>query len=217
MQIDPLADDKVQVYLTPYQFGWNNPIRYEDPLGLCPECEENVTDPTEGQEYVSSGDALYIYQNGDWVRQDNDLGEVVVTGEREYEELVLSEPEGMSRSDKFVAGSLVTVGILLADDATVIGVVDDVAIPFILLAAGIVYTYDQLVVDHSEPIVRSKGGRSNIWPDQYGPAPNVKDVDWGKSDSELANEKSNEVGDAKRGPGSANNKAKKWYRDKRPR
>ncbi len=38
LQIDPLSDNMVQVGLSPYQFGWNNPIRYNDPSGLCPIC-----------------------------------------------------------------------------------------------------------------------------------------------------------------------------------
>lgn len=84
--VDPLADDRVQVDLTPYQFGWNNPILYNDPFGLCPECEERVTDPTDGQEYISTAGEVYKYENGSWVRQDGDIGEFVVTAEKETEQ-----------------------------------------------------------------------------------------------------------------------------------
>ena len=63
----------------------------------------------------------------------------------------------------------------------------------------------------------SKGGKQNIWPDQYGHPPKVGDVDWKKSDQQLADEKSKAVGDTKKGPGTPNNKAKKWFRDKRPK
>lgn len=68
-----------------------------------------------------------------------------------------------------------------------------------------------------EHVLHSKGGRRNIWPDQYGTPPKVGDVDWNKSDSQLADKISNEVGDSKRGPTSPNNQLKKWFRDKRPK
>ncbi len=35
-QIDPLSDLPEQVNQSPYQYGWNNPIRYNDPNGDCP-------------------------------------------------------------------------------------------------------------------------------------------------------------------------------------
>ncbi len=34
--IDPLADLFIQVNMSPYQFGWNNPVKYNDPSGECP-------------------------------------------------------------------------------------------------------------------------------------------------------------------------------------
>ncbi|RZK37100.1 MAG: hypothetical protein EOO90_26035 [Pedobacter sp.] len=60
----------------------------------------------------------------------------------------------------------------------------------------------------------SKGGPRKIWPDQYGYPPNVKDVDWGKSDGQLADSLSNKHGDTKRGQSTPNNLARKWFRDK---
>lgn len=38
IQVDPLADYAVQLNMTPYQFGWNNPVKYDDPTGECPVC-----------------------------------------------------------------------------------------------------------------------------------------------------------------------------------
>jgi RHS repeat-associated protein len=38
IQIDPKAEEAGQDALTPYQFGLNNPIRYNDPSGECPIC-----------------------------------------------------------------------------------------------------------------------------------------------------------------------------------
>lgn len=38
MQVDPLANEGGQESLTPFQFGLNDPIRYNDPDGKCPIC-----------------------------------------------------------------------------------------------------------------------------------------------------------------------------------
>ena len=38
MQIDPLPDKDGQESLTPYQFGSDDPVRYNDPSGKCPTC-----------------------------------------------------------------------------------------------------------------------------------------------------------------------------------
>jgi hypothetical protein len=48
---------------SPYAFSWNNPVRYVDPDGRCPECEENVENPEVGETYESSGGRTYQYQN----------------------------------------------------------------------------------------------------------------------------------------------------------
>jgi hypothetical protein len=37
-QVDPLTDEGGQESLTPYQFSYNNPVRYNDPDGQCPNC-----------------------------------------------------------------------------------------------------------------------------------------------------------------------------------
>ncbi|WP_459213107.1 DUF6443 domain-containing protein [Aquimarina rhabdastrellae] len=38
MNIDPKADDVMQVDLNPYNFSWNNPVNFNDPDGECPWC-----------------------------------------------------------------------------------------------------------------------------------------------------------------------------------
>ncbi|UZR99856.1 RHS repeat domain-containing protein [Chondrinema litorale] len=37
-QIDPLAEATPQESLSPYQYSFNNPVRYNDPYGDCPDC-----------------------------------------------------------------------------------------------------------------------------------------------------------------------------------
>ena len=36
--LDALADQPEQIFRSPYQFAWNNPIYYNDPDGNCPSC-----------------------------------------------------------------------------------------------------------------------------------------------------------------------------------
>ena len=38
LQMDPFTEEGGQESLTPYQFGFNNPVRYNDPDGKCPIC-----------------------------------------------------------------------------------------------------------------------------------------------------------------------------------
>ncbi len=42
--IDALADEPEQVFMSPYQYSWNNPIYYTDPDGNCPKCWEAIKD-----------------------------------------------------------------------------------------------------------------------------------------------------------------------------
>jgi RHS repeat-associated protein len=88
-QVDALAD--FFSTLTPYNYAYNDPVNETDPSGLCPECEKNVKNPTVGQQYVSSGDALYIYTENGWVREGGQLAEVTVTPEGEGGEAQSSE------------------------------------------------------------------------------------------------------------------------------
>jgi hypothetical protein len=65
-QIDPLADMFGQESVSSYAAFWNNPIRYQDKWGLCPECPF-ILDPSIGYEVPSVDGHTYKYQgDGLW-------------------------------------------------------------------------------------------------------------------------------------------------------
>ncbi|SEJ80818.1 RHS repeat-associated core domain-containing protein, partial [Cyclobacterium xiamenense] len=80
--VDPLADHQKQLDKSPYAAMWNNPITYNDPDGRCPECEEEVKNPSEGQVYQSRGGAEYTFGNGQWTRDGGMLDGVNVEASR---------------------------------------------------------------------------------------------------------------------------------------
>ncbi|MBK9960360.1 MAG: hypothetical protein IPP06_03225 [Saprospiraceae bacterium] len=68
------------------------------------------------------------------------------------------------------------------------------------------YTTLEDILDQS--FVYSKKNNENIWPDEYGPKPTAKDLDWSKGDDQLAGEFAKKAGDTKTGPNSPRNMAK---------
>ena len=58
IQIDPLVEFGSQESLTPYQFSFNNPIRYNDPDGKCPLCPAI---PWVAEAIYAGGVAVFSY------------------------------------------------------------------------------------------------------------------------------------------------------------
>ncbi|WP_254514340.1 hypothetical protein [Aquimarina sp. EL_43] len=66
-----------QLDLTPYNFAWNNPIMYNDPSGLCPECP-NASDFNVGDTHDINGVTYVVDNDGQWAREGGSLGEVII-------------------------------------------------------------------------------------------------------------------------------------------
>ncbi len=81
LSVDPLSDHPNQIDKSPYAAFWNNPIRYNDPDGRCPECPE-PSKANNGDMYMSSGGGLYLYGEGEWTRQDGTLPATTITASR---------------------------------------------------------------------------------------------------------------------------------------
>ncbi|MDP3473432.1 MAG: RHS repeat-associated core domain-containing protein, partial [Algoriphagus sp.] len=68
--VDPLANHELQLDKSPYAYGWNNPIKYIDPNGLCPNgCSENEKsgEPYKDGAIVQNKYGTSQYVDGEWV------------------------------------------------------------------------------------------------------------------------------------------------------
>lgn len=72
--VDPLANHPNQVSLSPYSSFWNNPVLYNDPSGLCPDCSDEEYPILANDAYTAKRG--YITQNG-WeaIKIDEKLGD----------------------------------------------------------------------------------------------------------------------------------------------
>ena len=82
---DPLAEHPNQLGKSPYLFSWGNPVNFNDPNGLCPDCDENAPDAQAGDTYRPEG-AGHDYlkgKDGTWTMlAGNELGGITITPEQ---------------------------------------------------------------------------------------------------------------------------------------
>ena len=73
--IDLFSEFIEQIDKSPYAFAWNNPVYFNDPSGLCPECPDNAS---LNDIYNSDGGETYVYGEDGWTRQGGELPAVEV-------------------------------------------------------------------------------------------------------------------------------------------
>ncbi len=102
IQIDPLSDEEEQESLSPYHFGADNPIRYNDPTGKCLTC-------IVGGLVGLAVDAV--------IQTTSSVATSIVNGEKPTLNTVLRDYNGLQGAGAFTAG-FITNGISAYEQGT---------------------------------------------------------------------------------------------------
>ena len=96
--IDPAADQVGQEVLTPYQYSFNNPIRYNDPFGDCPkgDCWGALKNAVKDMK----ASAQATYERG--AQALNDAGNAIADATNAVGDAIVS---GLEAADQFVTGN----------------------------------------------------------------------------------------------------------------
>jgi len=200
--VDPLANEMLD--WNPYRYGLNNPIRMIDPTGMKEEDgilpEVEVTDTR----IPKKGEAKNTPQINCTTCNTPSLPDAPKVNSSKGTALNLAAGWAIAFGEptpigEFVMGVASTIAIIYYGPA----IIDNT------------YTALEDIMDQS--FVYSMKNNENIWPDEYGPKPTSKDLDWNKGDDQLAKEYAKKIGDSKIGPGSSVNKAKKVIQQLRPK
>ncbi|MCH7403934.1 hypothetical protein ACFOUP_16175, partial [Belliella kenyensis] len=190
---------------SPYNFTLNSPIKYIDPNGMWVEGANgySTNDPDEMRDFLRQLEQQQRrreQKEEDKKNRKNQEASTIGIGLG----VSLEGISGVSQIVPIAAWATASFGVAYA--------AFDAGINIEATTLSIANVLERLGVP--EHVLHSKGGKRNIWPDQYGYPPQVGDVDWSKSDSELAQDV---TGESKIKPGTPPGHVKKWFRDKRPK